>query len=219
MGISFTWTTLKAAIVAISEDTSDDLADNLATIIGLAEVQALRDLDLEIFQQTIAAGTLTIGSQAFTRPTDLIKANHIWLTSGVAKKRVKRRTLAYCTEYSADTSAGARDLPKYYAENGEDAFFFTKCPDAAYVVTIQGIKRPTGLSGSTADTWLSKYAGDALLYACLVQAEKFLTNPDQVDSWKGDYQDRIAKAKLELRGMTRATYEAARMVGQPATPL
>lgn len=216
------YTQLKADIVRIVEDNSTDFAANLDTIIALAETQCLRDLDLEIFQQLIAAGNLTIGAPTFMRPSGIIKSNAVWVTGAAgAKAFVNPRTLGYCTAFTpAAADVGARGRPRYWAEQDETLMYFAPSPDIAYAVTIHGIKRPTGLSGANAVTWLSNYAADLLLQACLINSEIYLTNPDQVGLWKTEYlNDRLPKAKLELRGMARATYQMSRQGSEAATPL
>lgn len=222
MAYSTNYTALKADIVRITEDNSTDLSSNLDTIIALAETQCLRDLDLEIFQQEIAAGALSIGTPTLAMPGSVIKANSMWVTTAAgAKVPVFQRTLGYCRQFTPNSAdVAARAQPRYYAYKDESTLYFAPSPDIAYVVTIDGIDRPTGLSSLNATTWLSNYAGDLLLYACLGNAEDYLTNPEQAATWRNQYSsDRLPKAKLELRGMARATYQMARQGSQAVTPL
>jgi hypothetical protein len=214
MSYATTYDGLKADIVRITDDTSDDVANNLDTIIAQAETQVLRDLDLEMFQERVAAGNLTQNVSAFARPSNVIKINGLWITKQTgALKWVPRRTLGYCLASFPDPTVHAES--KYFADQDEGSLTFFATPDFAYPVTVYGIVRPAGLALLNQTTWLSNYAADLLLLACLVNCEQYLSNSNQVANWKGEYsQDRLPKAKLELRGLARATYELFRSSSQ-----
>jgi hypothetical protein len=209
---------LKADIVQVSEDQSDDLLSNLDTIIGLGETALLRDLDLEIFQDTVPAGNLTALSRVFNRPAGLLKIRDIWLVVAGARKYIPKRTEGYCQMYGEDPTI--TEKPSYWSEANETTMTFVNTPDIAYPVYAYGLVRPAGLSASNPTTWLTKYAGDLLLYSCLIRAETYLVNPSKVQAWQALYtQDQLPKAKLELRGMARAEYQMSRQVSTPVTPL
>lgn len=217
MAYATNWTDLKEDLIRIVEDDSTDYADNIPTIVAAAETQLLRDLDLEIFQSEGTQGALIVGNRIFVRPPELIKINGLWLEVGGSRKYIEKRTRAYCEAYGED---GTHGRPVYYAETNETSLMFVATPDLAYPVITYGIVRPEGLSDANETTWLSTNAGDLLLLACLVQSEQYLTNPTKADIWKGEYsQDRLPKAKLELRGATRADYEMSRSASTATTPL
>lgn len=219
MAYTTSYNQLKADIVRIVEDNSTDLAANLDTIIALAETQCLRDLDLELFQEISAIGVLTIGSATIARPAALIKVDALFIV-GQDNSRIflQPRTLAYCFAFNPIQTVHA--TPRCWAYQDENTFVVSPNPDFAYPVLAQGIERPTGLSNTNQLTWLSQLAGDLLLYCCLVNAEEYLTNPSQAATWKTEYsQDRLPKAKLELRGMSRATYQTMRQSSIPGAPI
>ncbi len=213
---------LKADLIQNSDDFSSDFLAHLDTIIAEGETKLLRDLDLEIFQDEItndAAGNplaLTINQRTFSRPSGVVKINGIWL--GTSRKFIEKRTKGYCEAYGEDPSV--KERPTYYAEQSEDYLYFVNTPDQAYPLIAYGIVRPAGLSDTNATTWLSTYAGDLLFMACKIRAEEYLVNPGQATVWQNDYQnDLLPKAKIELRGMSRASYEAARTVAPPSQTL
>lgn len=206
---------LKADLLQNADDFSSDFMAHLDTIIAEAETKCLRDLDLEIFQDELAAGSLTVGQRTFGRYPGMVKINSVFLEVNGVRKFIQKRTKGYCEIYGDDPSVQER--PTYYAEQSEESLFFVNTPDQAYPVIFYGIVRPAGLSDSNPTTWLSTYAGDLLFMACKMRAEQYLVNPSQATVWQGEYQnDLLPKAKLELRGMSRATYEAARVVAPPS---
>lgn len=219
MSFSTTYNGLVSSIPLLTEDGSDDLAANINTIIANAETQLLRDLDLEMFQVRDTPGMLTINTSAWARPSGFVKINGLWITKASgALKAIKKRTLSYCLANFPDPTVVGE--PTYYADESEADLTFFSAPDAAYLVTVYGIQRPLGLGPMNQTTWLSNYAADLLLLACLIWSEQYLTNPAMVQNWKGEYaNDRLPKAKMELRGLSRATYEYYRPTAQPGPPL
>lgn len=212
MSYSTNFAGLKADLIQNADDYSAEYMAQLEVIIAEAETKVLRDLDLEIFQDEVAAGTLTIGTRTFTRPTGLLKINALWLVVSGARTFIQKRTKGYCEAFG-EVSTAAR--PTYYAEQSEDSLYFVGTPDAAYAVIAYGIVRPAGLSDDNPTTWLSTNAGDLLFMACKLRSEQYLVNKSAADTWKNEYQnDLLPKAKIELRGMSRASYELARAVGE-----
>jgi hypothetical protein len=58
--------------------------------------------------------------------------------------------------------------------------------------------RPAGLSSSTATTWISTEAPDALFYACLIEASIFMKEaPDLTQSYTVKYQEALQRLIVE----------------------
>jgi len=58
--------------------------------------------------------------------------------------------------------------------------------------------RPTGLSSSTATSWLSTEAPDTLFYACLIEASIFMKEaPDITASYTAKYQEALQRLIVE----------------------
>lgn len=217
MAYSTTYTTLKTDLINLTDEGSAEFLASIDTIIGLGETQVLRDLDLEQFQSEVSVGNTVAGTRTIARPATLLKANSLWVTVAGEKKPLRKRTYDYCLMYAPTVATQAE--PVMYAELDETSYYLVPTPNAAYAVGAYGLVRPAGLSGSVSTTWLSTHAGDLLLYACLVASEKYLSNKAQVDTWKEDYTDRLAKAKVELRGIARDDYQVSRPASQTGAPL
>lgn len=218
MPYSTTYQGLSADILAKVEDQSDELLANLDQIIAVAETKVLCDLDLEIFQEHITGNLLTAHSRDWARPDGVIKINGLWLMLGNSRKYIEKRAFGYCEMWAED--ATVEGFPTYYAEKDKTNTYFVNTPALAYPVLLYGIQRPPGLSIAVPTTWLSKYAADLLLLACLIGAEEYLTNPGQIAIWKGEYDnDRLPKTKLELRGLQRDEYQLSRAASTASTPI
>jgi hypothetical protein len=204
--MSYTWASLKAEMVTKVEDQSDDYLSALDGIVSDAEIKTLRDLDLEVFQGEVTGNSLTAHNRLFARPSGVVKISALWLLQGASRKFIEKRSKGYCEMYAEDDSV--ESFPKFYAEQDVTNLYFVNTPDQAYEVVIYGIERPAGLSESVNTTWLSTYVPDLLLLNALILSEEYLTNPDQIAIWKGDYGDRLPAAKLEFAGMQRSDYEA-----------
>jgi len=218
MAYTCTYAGLKADLLENAEDYSSELMAHLDSIIGEAETMVLRDLDLGIFQDFITtAGTLTAHQRSVVRPSGVVKINSMYLVVGTARKFIEKRAQGYCEIYGEDATEG---LPKYWAETSDGALYFVKTPDQAYPMLPYGIVRPDGLSETVPETWLSTYAGDLLYAACKIRAEQFLTNPSAAGMWQADYNNKLLPtAKIELRGMSRESYETAKAIAPPSQVL
>lgn len=220
MAYSTTYTDIKTDLINLTDEDSAEFLASIDAIIGLAESQCLHDLDLEQFQQELAVGNTVSGTRTVARPATLLKANSLWVTVAGEKKPLRKRTYDYCQFY-APTIATLGE-PVMYAELNESSYYLVPSPDAIYAIGAYGLVRPAGLgSGATPleSTWLSVHAGDLLLYACLVGSEQYLSNKNQISEWKTNYTDRLAKAKVELRGIARDDYLLSRPASQTGQPL
>ena len=212
----WTYTTLKTALEEYLEDDSDEFVANQDNIIELAETRCLRDLDLEIFRVT-GAITLTASTRTQSKPAGLIKTDSIFLTVGSSLTPILPRSKEFCDMYAPVVATEAQ--PKFYADLDEDNWYMVPTPNSGYSGTCRFLKRPTGLSSGNTTSWLGDNAGDVLLYACLVEAARFLKNPDKAKNWGEAYRfEKLPQARYELRGQGRNDFGPLRQMPRPKTP-
>ena len=205
MATSYTYTSLKAAIVSFTEDQGTEFASALDTIIPLAEDKALKDLDLELFDDS-ASNTFTVSSPWLAKPSGMLAVRSMHYTTATGDfKILEPRTWEFCKDYWPKDST-TTSTPKYYAEYSESDWFIAGTPASGLVVTARYISRPLGLSAITATTWLSTNVGDLLFYACLACSEQFLKADNRIAMWKQDYADRLVTTLGELKPETRHNY-------------
>lgn len=206
MSTAYTYTTLKAALLAFVEEPSTDAyATDIDKIIPLAEDRLLRELDLEIFDLGYT-GHFTASNAYLTKPTGLITLRTIHYTDASGNVQLlEPRSWAVCKDYwpkeSTTTSA-----PKYFAEYSDTAWFIAGTPASALTATIRCIIRPLGMASGNPTTWLGSNVGDLLLYACLVGSEQYLKADERIGIWKTEYSERLQAARFELKPETRMDY-------------
>ena len=95
-------------------------------------------------------------------------------------------------------------IPKYYANYDEDSLLLAPTPNAAYTMDLEYNAQPTGLSSSNTTTWVSNNAPMLLLYACLVEAFKFLKGPaEMLQTYTQAYTNELQVLAQEQMGRRR----------------
>lgn len=203
MAGSYTFDTLKDAIMARVGDTSTAFEDALPGMIGDAETRLLRDLGFSIWD-TVGTFTLTSSVDYATMPTGALNLDWIYWTTGTTRAFLQRKTLTYLADYWPDTSQTS--TPLYWAPLTETTIRVAPTPSATVTATTQYMARPTGLSASTTTTWLSTNVADCLLHACMIEAEKHGVADDRIAVWRDEYAVLVIAAQNEFRHLMRADY-------------
>jgi hypothetical protein len=206
MASSYTYTTLKAALLAFVEETAtDDYATDIDKIIPLAEDRVLRELDLELFDLSYN-GNFTGGNAYLTKPTGLLSLRTMHYTDAQGNMQLlEPRSWAVCKDYWPKEST-TTSTPRYFAEFSDTSWFIAGTPASALVATIRCIVRPAGMASGNLTTWLGTNVGDLLFYACLVGSEQYLKADERIGMWKTEYAERLQAARFELKPETRKDY-------------
>lgn len=206
MATAYTYTTLKAALLAFVEETAtDDYATDIDKIIPLAEDRVLRELDLELFDLSYS-GHFTGSNAYLTKPTGLLALRTIHYTDASGNMHLlEPRSWAVCKDYWPKESTTTA-TPKYFAEYSDTSWFIAGTPASALTATIRCIIRPAGMTSGNPTTWLGTHVGDLLFYACLVGSEQYLKADERIDIWKTEYAERLQAARFELKPETRKDY-------------
>ena len=182
-------------------------------IIEHAESRIFRNVDLDVFKKYKTAA-LTSGDPfvampgatpqtfAFIRYVQIFSAGGSLggLTDNHRVTLIKKDS-SFINEYlPSRTTTG---IPKYYANWDNDTILLAPTPNAAYTVELAYNAQPTGLSSSTTTTWISTNAPEMLLYACLVEAFKFLKNPQMTQMYEQYYKEALTPFAGEQMGRRR----------------
>jgi len=209
MSITYTHTTLTAAIKAYAEDTDADFVAEIDDFIGKAETRILRDLDLELFEAWSEV-TISGSNREVTKPTNTIEVNDLWIRSPATLEWIElpRRTFEYCLLYAPiEATVG---VPAFYSEFDRTKIYVVPTPDQSYSggnARVRATIRPTGLSSSNATSWLSDNVADLLFHACMIEAQNFLKNPKKIEEAASMYQSLIQQIALEIEQIRRPTYK------------
>lgn len=188
-----TYTQLRADIIAWTNNESAELSAALDTIISLAELRIYRELDLRIFRRS-AAGAATAGSQYLPLPTDCLVVRSLRLNDGT---HLLNRDESFIREFWPDPDVMAS--PRYYAPWDEETVILAPTPDQSYAVLLVYTRQPAGLGPGSATTWLSLFAYDLLLYACLLEAAGFLegVTAERMEMYQTRYADAAQRVQTQ----------------------
>ena len=170
----------------------------------------IRDAELKIFRETdadyareYATSTFTANNKYLALPNAtgvssserraLIVRSVVATNSSSVQVSLEPRDDTFITEYNSTSATG---FPKYYATFRENAIEVAPTPSSAFVVELDYIYTPDGLSVTNTETYISVNAPELLLYACLVEAFAYLKGP--MDMYKL-YQE---KYNMALQGFT-----------------
>jgi hypothetical protein len=233
-GVSkYTYTTLTNAIRDYTEVSSDVLSTTIVDgIIMAAEMGINQELPMDadrfVQEGTLVADDNTINAPAgalFIRGIEVFDSTSVTTGKGTW---LEKKDQTYLSEYTDrltgtegdQTAQDVTGLPKYYAMFGgatgltdttSGGMYVAPTPDANYKFRVYYNKYPTGLgSGSdgNAETYLSTYFPQGLLYASLAEAYGFLKGPiDMLTLYENKYKNAVQQfAGMQLGRRRRDDY-------------
>jgi len=233
-GVSkYTYTTLTNAIRDYTEVSSDVLSTTIVDgIIMAAEMRINQELPMDadrfVQEGTLVADDNTINAPAgalFIRGIEVFDSTSVTTGKGTW---LEKKDQTYLSEYTDrltgtegdQTAQDVTGLPKYYAMFGgatgltdttSGGMYVAPTPDANYKFRVYYNKYPTGLgSGSdgNAETYLSTYFPQGLLYASLAEAYGFLKGPiDMLTLYENKYKNALQQfAGMQLGRRRRDDY-------------
>lgn len=176
------------------------------SIVNLAEVRIIRDLDLAIFDTTIT-GTLVIGDSALPKPDDLIVEQDVFISVNGQRTYLQMRSKGWIQDYWRDPNQTAQ--PQYFAEDTQTAWLLGPTPDSTYSYTLNYTQRPIPMSVSNQSTWIGNTVPECLMYAVYSGAmgyvrEDVTNDQGQTQLWEKSYINEMTKARVELLMMRGA---------------
>ena len=203
-----TYSELVTQIRDYTETDSSVLTDTIVNdFIEHAEKRIFRDVDLDIFRSYQYA-TLTQGVPFVSLPganlgqLAFIRSAQIYDPADPVRYYLYQKDITFMNEYwpNRDTTAQS----KYYAMWDQDTIYLAPTPNTAYNIELALNKQEDGLSSSNTTTWVSTNAPKVLLYACLVEAFRFLKGPDNMlQYYEQGYQQALQGLQIEQQGRRR----------------
>tara|TARA_R110000796_G_scaffold171659_1_gene288702 strand:- start:40 stop:735 length:696 start_codon:yes stop_codon:yes gene_type:complete len=211
-----TYAELKQQILDYTETDSNVLTDTIINdFIKHSELKIFRNADLDVFKKH-ATTPLTTDDPFISMPGQIPNDFEFvrWIQLYQAASSLTNSTLtqnqritlikkdsSWLQEYAP--SRATTGVPKYYANWDHDTILLAPAPEAAYTIELAYNALPTGLSSSNTTTWVSNNAPEMLLYACLVEAFKFLKNPQMVQMYEAYYKQTLQPFVGEQMGRRR----------------
>ena len=177
--------------------------------ISDAEYRILRDVDSDnnrqYAQADIVAGNRYVNTPLLTDETLIIRSVQITNSTGGAnnssREFLEYRDVNFISEYNP---TGTQGVPKYYSYWDENTIVIAPTPDQNYNMQLNYNLKPSGLSSSNTETYLSKEFPNGLLFACLVEAFGFLKGPaDMIQLYEGKYKQALEGFTVEQMGRRR----------------
>ena len=203
----YTYDTLKQAIQDYTEVGTDVFTTTILDgIIMAAEMRINQELPMDA-DRFVQEGTLVANDNTINAPAGTLFIRGIEVFNSTANTEgngtwLEKKDQTYLAEFvdrkfgpsgeiqsPTDTANSVTGFPKYYAMFGgatsnttttSGGMYIAPTPDANYLFRVYYNKYPTGLGSGgdgTAETYLSTYFPQGLLYACLVEAYGFLKGP------------------------------------------
>lgn len=206
--LAWTYTTLIQALKDWPVHASVVYIANLPNIVGLGERRLWGDLNVEEYDKTDKTTLqMTTASRLVPKPTDVIQVRTAgYYTQAGLFTLLQKRSGDYCQMYSPD--ATVQGPPLFYHELAFNLLEVVPTPDQAYQMYYRYIGAPAeSLSAASpgVTTWLSRAGPDALLAACLAEAEHFIKADDRYADMMTKYQQELLpRLRNEVRNSIRA---------------
>lgn len=196
-----TYNELVAKIRSYTEVSNTVLTDTVIDgFISDSEFRILRDVDSDN-NRKYATTTFIVNQKFLNLPDNLLIIRNAEITSGEERTFLQVRDTSFIDEYNQQNTYGR---PKYYANWSENIIVLAPIPDQNYTIEVNYILKPTGLSATNQNTYLSQQFPNGLLYACLVEAYGFLKGPmDLLQFYENKYKQAVEGFSLEQMGRRR----------------
>ena len=191
-----TYTELVQSIKDWTENDEATFTGELSLIIELAEKRIFRESDLNVTRKYSTA-SLPAGDEFLSHPSDAIVIRSLQsIDSSGNRDFLIQKDKSFLDDYITDRAATG--TPRYYCHWDNDTVYIVPSPTSTTDFEMAYTYRPTGLSSSTATSWLSTEAPDTLFYACLIEASIFMKEaPDITASYTAKYQEALQRLIVE----------------------
>lgn len=238
--LAYTWTTLRTALQAWPVNSGDDYVAALDQIIGAGELRLVRDLNLEIFDDTttlvinegdrfvakpetcIAIRSVRLGPETFYLVTEIgdvialedetggVVSEDAVDASDTSTSPVEQRSWDFCQEFAPDPVQ--LGTPRYYNEISSTQIEVVPTADDRYGVVLRFIRRPTDLLSTSTPNATSWLSRTVpdALFAACLMEAEHFLKADD------RYQDFKSKYETELLPAARLELRALMRAGDYA---
>jgi len=159
-------------------DRVDEFIDLCESRIHYGGEEPYKSEPLRVMGMEQANETITISSQTTTLPTGFLEARSLYLDTS------PKVDLDYMPPdrfwQSLAAKAGSAEQPSIYTIQGTN-LVVAPSPDASYTGKISYYKKLDPLSASATTNWLITNYPNIYLYGCLMEAQIFLKDFEEVD--------------------------------------
>jgi hypothetical protein len=195
MATTTTFTTLKEDIRRYLERgftlASDAIVyEQIPRLINLAERRIARELKVQGMINVVTS-TMSPGLAVYPKPDRWRTTVSFNFGIGNEYNQLFPRSYEYVRSYWPNREE--TDVPLFYADYDYNNWIVSPTPDQAYPFEVLIYQLPPLLDDANQSNWLTEYAPQVLLYACLLEATPFLKNDERIPVWQQMY-DRAMQA-------------------------
>lgn len=196
------YTELSAAIVAYTENTSSDFANEIPVFVRQAEQRIYNTVQVANLRKNVT-GYTTANNKYLQCPSDFLSTYSLAVIDGSGNySYLQNKDVNFIRQvYPSPTTTG---LPKYYAifgprSDNEDelAFILGPTPAASYGVELHYYYYPESITvAPDGRTWLGDNFDTVLLYGSLVEAYTYMKGePDLMAFYNQKYVEALMLLK------------------------
>ena len=207
-GYSLNYSELSAALVAYTENTGQDFADNIPTFVKQSETRIYNTVQLPALRKNVT-GVVTLSNKYLSAPDDFLSVFSLAVIDGTGEYQylLDKDVNFIRAAYPTPNSLG---VPKYYAIFGpqsnqatELSFILGPTPDDDYEVELHYFYYPESIV-TAGTSWLGDNYDPALLYGSLVEAYIFMKGEqDMMAYYEKKFQDALMQLKRLGDGLER----------------
>jgi len=200
MAYVLTYNNLVNLLTTYLERTDASLVDYIPTFILLAQVRIGREIK-QLGTRQVVNSTFSGGTSVIAKPNDwreTININYGTGTSSNTRNNLLPRSYEYCRDYWPDPTQTTSNV-EFYADYNYEHWLICPTPDSSYPVEVMYYATPKPIDITTQTNWLTQYAPDLLLYACLLESAPFLKVDERIQVWTGLYDRALAAINGEAQ--------------------
>ena len=216
------YTELSAALVAYTENTGQDFADNIPTFVQQAEKRIYNTVQLASLRKNVT-GVTTINNKYLSCPDDFLSVYSLAVVDGTGEYQylLDKDVNFIRAAYPTPATTG---VPKYYALFGpqsadtkELTFILGPTPSAEYTVELHYFYYPESIV-TAGNTWLGDNFDPVLLYGSLVEAYTYMKGEqDLIQLYNSKYMEALAILKQLGDGKQRQDAYRSGQVRNPVS--
>lgn len=178
---SMTYTSLIADLQNYCERSDSPFIDQCPRFVMMAENRLASEVRGLGYIRDV---TTTLNGATLAKPERWRETKSFSITVGGEVQFLQARAFQYCKAFNPASSTG---VPRYYADEMYEYWFFAPVPAANYDAQILYHERPEPLSATNQTSWTTQYAPQLLLFASLMEAMPFLKTSERIPEFQALY--------------------------------
>ena len=205
---------LKTDLINTTENDSTEFSDQIPYFVEKAEGRLVKELD-DSGLDNYTSFTFTASDPIVSLPADTLVVRNVNYKTSTSSNitTLLQRPYEYAIDYFPYASAST-GTPRYYARKNQTSIYIVPTPASALSGEISYVRKPLGLASATGTSvtttnYFSEFCYDALFYACMIEANRFMKNPNGVQLYQGDYVNAVEGLRNQARRSRQDNMETA----------